>query len=69
MREGQKRVNVYIPDDLYSRVLTSEYNMTDAIIAGLKKLLEPDIEASENKEDSNILDNTSFLNTELIESL
>lgn len=69
MREGQKRVNVYIPDDLYSRVLTSEYNMTEAVIAGLRKLLEPDTEALENKEDKNIPENTSSLNTELIESL
>jgi hypothetical protein len=28
--------------------------MTDAIIAVLKKLLEPDIEASENQEDNTI---------------
>jgi predicted RNase H-like nuclease (RuvC/YqgF family) len=69
MREGQKRVNVYIPDDLYSHVLTSEYNMTEAVIAGLRKLLEPDTEVLENKEDRNIPDNTSSLNTELIESL
>jgi predicted RNase H-like nuclease (RuvC/YqgF family) len=69
MREGQKRVNVYIPDDLYSRVLTSEYNMTEAVIAGLRKLLEPDTEALENKEDRNIPENTSSLNTELIENL
>jgi predicted RNase H-like nuclease (RuvC/YqgF family) len=69
MREGQKRVNVYIPDDLYSRVLTSEYNMTEAVIAGLRKLLDPDTEALENKEDRNIPENTSSLNTELIENL
>lgn len=24
MREGQKRINVYLPDNLYSRVLNSE---------------------------------------------
>ena len=40
MREGQKRINVYIPDNLYSTVLNSEYNLTEAVILGLEKLLE-----------------------------
>jgi hypothetical protein len=39
-REGQKRINVYIPESLYSLVLNNEYNMTDAVIKGLEKLLE-----------------------------
>jgi len=51
MREGQKRVNVYIPDDLYSLVLNSEYNMTEAIITGLTKLLEPVREGVDSKID------------------
>ena len=51
MREGQKRVNVYIPDDLYSRILNSEYNITEAIITGLTKLLEPAIEDIDSKID------------------
>ena len=68
MREGQKRVNVYIPDDLYSRVLNSEYNMTEAIIAGLNKFFETDrkdfdSEVYTSKEDS------TTLNTEVVISL
>jgi predicted RNase H-like nuclease (RuvC/YqgF family) len=54
MREGQKRINVYIPEDLYSRVLNSEYNLTEAIIKGLTNLLEIPGEDFESKADTNV---------------
>ena len=69
MREGQKRVNVYIPDDLYSRVLNSEYNITEAIIAGLTKLLEPVREDFDSKTDMSTKEDSSTSSTELIVSL
>jgi len=68
MREGQKRVNVYIPDDLYSRVLNSEYNITEAIIIGLTKLLEPVIEDFDSRTVSTKED-SSTSSTELVLSL
>jgi hypothetical protein len=69
MREGQKRVNVYIPDDLYSRVLNSEYNMTEAILAGLTKLLEPIREDFDSKIDASTKEDSSTSSTELVMSL
>ncbi|MDP4226879.1 MAG: hypothetical protein Q8910_10920 [Bacteroidota bacterium] len=69
MREGQRRINVYIPDDLYSRVLNSEYNLTEAIIKGLTDLLEPDREGIEDKSDTNTQEDQNSLNNKLIQSL
>jgi len=69
MREGQKRVNVYIPDDLYSLVLNSEYNMTEAIITGLTKLLEPVREAVDSKIDVSTKEDSGTSSTELVVSL
>jgi len=69
MREGQKRVNVYISDDLYSLVLNSEYNMTEAIITGLTKLLEPVREAVDSKIDVSTKEDSGTSSTELVVSL
>lgn len=69
MREGQKRVNVYIPDDLYSLVLNSEYNMTEAIITGLTKLLEPVRKAVDSKIDVSTKEDSGTSSTELVVSL
>ena len=69
MREGQKRVNVYIPDDLYSRVLNSEYNMTEAKLAGLNKLLEPVKEDFDSKIDVSTKEESNTSNTERVVSL
>ena len=69
MREGQKRVNVYIPDDLYSLVLNSEYNMTEAIITGLTKLLEPVREGVDSKIDVSTKEDSGTSSTELVVSL
>jgi hypothetical protein len=49
-REGKTRINIYLPNTLYSNVLNSEYNITEAIIKGLEKLLEPDTEGFRNSE-------------------
>jgi len=69
MREGQKRVNVYIPDDLYSLVLNSEYTMTEAIITGLTKLLEPVREGVDSKIDVSTKEDSGTSSTELVVSL
>jgi methyl-accepting chemotaxis protein len=41
MSEDKKRINVYISNDLYVRVAHSDYTLTDAVIKGIEKLLEP----------------------------
>jgi acetolactate synthase regulatory subunit len=69
MREGKKRVNVYIPDDLYSLVLNSEYTMTEAIITGLTKLLEPVREGVDSKIDVSTKEDSGTSSTELVVSL
>jgi chromosome segregation ATPase len=40
-RENQKHVNLYLPSDLYNRVVETGLPMTTAVISGLEKLLEP----------------------------
>jgi tRNA U34 5-carboxymethylaminomethyl modifying GTPase MnmE/TrmE len=69
MREGQKRINIYIPEDLYSLVLNSEYNMTEAIIKGLTDLLEAPKEDFDNKANTNTQGDSNTLNSELVKSL
>lgn len=69
MREGQKRINVYLPESLYSSVLNSEYkDITTAVIKGLEKLLEPPREDSE-KIHTNTQEGSNSLQNELILSL
>lgn len=69
MREGQKRINVYIPDNLYSHVLTKYDNITEAVINGLEKLLETHREDFESRAHTNTQGNSNSLNSELIKSL
>lgn len=69
MREGQKRINIYLPEDLYSRVLNSEYNLTEAIIKGLTDLLETPGEDFERNTDTNTQGDSNPLNSELLKSL
>jgi hypothetical protein len=68
-REGKTRINVYLPNDLYSNVLKSEYNITEAIIKGLEKLLEHPREDFTAQTDTNTHDYSNSLNRELIQSL
>lgn len=69
MREGQKRINVYLPDNLYSSVLNSEYkDITTAVIKGLEKLLEPPREDFEQVH-TNTQESSNSLQNELIMSL
>ena len=42
MRENQKRVNVYIPIDLYVLCTRSDKSLTEAIIQGLELVLAPE---------------------------
>jgi len=70
MREGQKRINVYLPEDLYARVLRSEYkDMTEAVIQGLTNLLETQGEDFKSTSDTNTQDSFNPLQEELIRSL
>ena len=41
MSEVKKRINVYIPGELYVKVAQSDYTLTDAVVKGLEILLEP----------------------------
>jgi hypothetical protein len=69
MREGQKRINVYLPENLYSRVLKSEYNLTEAIVKGLTDLLEASEEGFEKTVDTNTPEDSNPPNSELVKSL
>jgi hypothetical protein len=64
-REGQQRLNVWLPDDLYTRVeeigRTTGRTKTELVIRGLELVLEPEPIA-----DPNIPDNESSLNPELL---
>jgi hypothetical protein len=69
MREGQKRVNVYLPEDLYSCVLNSEYNLTEAIVKGLTNLLEDSRGDVQGLTDINTQGDIIPFSSELIQSL
>jgi hypothetical protein len=64
-REGQQRLNVWLPDDLYTRVeeirRTTGCTKTELVIRGLELVLEP-----EPIPDPNIPDKESSLNPELL---
>ena len=48
MREGQKRISVYLPIELYTEIENTECTMTEAIIKGLELFLEPGQEIGTN---------------------
>ena len=57
-RENQKHLNLYIPNDLYTRVAQTGLTMTTAVILGLEKLLESPIDTNtphENKPNSELV--------------
>lgn len=68
MPEEKRRVNAAIDIKLYENVMKLGYTISEAITLGLQRLLEPEREAFEEA-DTNTPDNTSSLNTELLESL
>lgn len=60
MTENKKRINAFIPGDLYSKVMQKGYStITEAIIKGFEKLLES----------QNTSDNANSLNGGLVMSL
>lgn len=61
MRDNQKRLNVYIPLELYAQVEESEYTTTEAVILGLQRLFSKDQDIHQ--------DETEKLNYELVMSL
>jgi phage shock protein A len=69
MVKGKQRINCYIPEELYTRLVQSGRNITETVIAGIESQLEPKIEASEDKAGTNTKENVSSLNTELLASL
>ena len=61
MTENKKRINAFIPGDLYSKVMQKGYStITEAIIKGFEKLLESH---------ENTPDNTNSLDKGLVMSL
>lgn len=44
MTEKKQRINVSIPEELYSKVNKSKYGLTEAVVKGLELILSPDIE-------------------------
>jgi hypothetical protein len=47
MVKGKQRISAYIPDELYTRLVQSECNITDVIIKGIELVLEPEGEEKE----------------------
>ena len=69
MAEEKKRINAFVPADLYEQVMSKGYaTITEAIIKGFERLLEPTREDFDRKTDTNKED-SGTLNTELIVSL
>ena len=60
-RENQKHLNLYIPNDLYTRVAQTGLTITTAVILGLEKLLD-------NSEDINTQPIENKTNSELVTS-
>jgi hypothetical protein len=58
-RENQKHLNLYIPNDLYTRVAQTGLTITTAVILGLEKLLD-------NSEDINTQPKENKTNSELV---
>jgi|SRR5271157_2940254 len=56
MRENQKRINVYIPIDLYVRCTQSGHSLTEAIIKGLELVLTPQEVANNTEDKSDLLE-------------
>jgi hypothetical protein len=56
MRENQKRINVYIPIELYVRCTQSSHSLTEAIIKGLELVLTPQEAATSTKDKSDLLE-------------
>jgi len=55
MTENKKRINAFIPEDLYSKVMKRGYStITEAIVKGFEKLLEEPDKISENISASNV---------------
>jgi predicted RNase H-like nuclease (RuvC/YqgF family) len=70
MAEEKKRINAFVPADLYEQVMSKGYaTITEAIIKGFERLLEPIREDFDRKADTNPKEDSSTLNTELIQSL
>lgn len=55
MSENKKRINVYIPKEMYIKIDKSEYSLTDAIIKGLDLLFTSSKEYDENENNQDIL--------------
>jgi hypothetical protein len=56
MRENQKRINVYIPLDLYVRCTQSGHSLTEAIIKGLELVLTPQKAVNNTEDKSDLLE-------------
>ena len=57
-RENQKHLNLYIPNDLYTRVAQTGLTITTAVILGLEKLLDNSEDVNqpeENKPNSELV--------------
>ncbi len=56
MRENKKRVNLYLPIDLYVRCTQSGQSLTEAIIKGLELVLAPQEAVNNTNDKSDILE-------------
>jgi hypothetical protein len=61
-RENQKHLNLYIPNDLYTRVSQTGLSITSAVILGLEKLIESHVDTNTSTEENKP-------NSELVASL
>jgi len=69
MVKGKQRINCYIPEELYTRLVQSGRNITETVISGIESQLETKIEASCDEAGTNTKEEVSSLNTELLASL
>jgi methyl-accepting chemotaxis protein len=68
MRENQKRVNIYLPMDLYSRCTQSDQSLTELIIEGLELVLNQgeiknEAKINDLKEHTKIKDKSEIIET------
>jgi hypothetical protein len=68
MAKGKQRISCYISDELYTRLVKSECNITEAVIKGLEYVLKPTEEENSSAQ-RNIDPVDSSVNDSLIKSL
>jgi chromosome segregation ATPase len=68
MTKGKQRINCYISDELYTRLVQSECNITEAVIKGLEYVLKP-AEEENSSTQRNINPVDPSVNDNLIKSL